>query len=73
MGKTIKGDSRHYIVVNTSEYNGDGVWEVSDYSYSEELRSLGFTEEDYRRFGKLRIGEVLSDFYEHGVYVMRVA
>lgn len=68
----IKGDSRVYLVVTTTEYNANSEYSARDCKHNE-LPELGFDEADMVKVGKLGIGGVVSDFDESGVLVIRVA
>ena len=68
----IKGDIRTYLVVNTTEYNGDTEWSVRDCRF-DELPEWGFNDLDIKQISELEVGGVASRFDEHEVLVIRVA
>jgi hypothetical protein len=68
----IEGDVRHFIVINTVEYNNDGRWCATPCALAE-LENLGFDFDDVGRIQELGIGDSLRDFDFHGVIVIRVA
>lgn len=84
--KRIEKDTRHFLVINTTEYNGDGRYAVTDVEYSE-LKGLGFNEEEIEWIDELSVGDRLgvsrkdvdremldnNAFIYIGLYVMRVA
>lgn len=70
--KTIDGDIGVYTVINTTEYNNDTQWSVTTAGITE-LANLGFDDDDVARIDRMNVGEVLRDFYFHGVIVIRVA
>ncbi len=80
MDRLIMGDVRRYAVINTTEYNEDGIYavQVSDY---DGLDGLGFNEgETVTRVSdktelfvsELNVGDIATtDFV--GAYIMRIA
>ena len=66
------GDTRMFAVINTTQYNNDGVWCITTASYLE-LDGLGFDAEEINRIDALTVGEVLKDFCFDGVIVIRIA
>ena len=84
--KRIEKDTRRFLVINTTEYNGDGRYAVSDVEYNE-LKGMGFDEEELKSIDELFVGDrlgvskkdvdreqlELNAFMFIGVYVMRVA
>lgn len=70
--KKVFGNTRMFAVINTTEYNDDGVWCITTAS-SLELEALGFDAEETTRIDALAIGEVLKDFCFDGVIVIRIA
>lgn len=84
--KRIEKDTRRFLVINTTEYNGDGRYAVTDVEYSE-LKGMGFDEEEMGWIDELSVGDRLgvskkdvdreqldlNAFTYIGVYVMRVA
>lgn len=84
--KRIEKDTRHFLVINTTEYNGEGRYAVTDVEYSE-LEEMGFNEEEMVRIDELSVGDRLgvsrkdvdrkkldlNAFTYIGLYVIRVA
>lgn len=69
--KTINGDTRRYLLINTTRYNDDGKYNVIDCGYAE-LFELGFNVEDKKMINRLEVDSILTtDFV--GAYLMRVA
>lgn len=78
--KTMKGDIRRFLTINTTDYNGDGVYAVFDCTYAE-LPNIGWSfSDEYVPVGDIKamtidqmgIGDiVLGD--NAGAYLMRVA
>ena len=79
--KSIDGDVRRFIIINTTEYNGDGKYGVIDCSYNE-LADYGFRPDDetdltinnrYVKADDMGIGEVAESTSYRGAYLMRIA
>lgn len=70
--KEISGDTRVFVVINTTEYNNDGRWGVTTVAFNE-LESVGFHEEDVKRIDEILVGEILTDWDFTGVIVIRIA
>lgn len=71
--KEISGDTRVFVVINTTEYNNDGKWGVTTVAFNE-LESIGFNfAEDVKRIDDLLVGEMLNEFCYRGVIVIRIA
>lgn len=68
----MSGDTRVFLLINTTEYNNDGKWGVIKASI-EELDGLGLDSEDVKRVDNIDVGDVLTDFDFRGVMVIRVA
>lgn len=68
----MTGDTRVFLVINTTEYNGDGKWAVQDSSFGN-LDGLGFQADDLELIDRLAIGDMLDVFDYDGVIVIRVA
>lgn len=68
----IKGDTRVFLVINTTEYNNDGKYAAVDAKFSE-LSGLGFDADEQDAIDRLPIGEVCKDFDCKGVIVIRIA
>ena len=69
--KTINGDTRRYLLINTTRYNDDGKYSVIDCGYAE-LFELGSNIEDKKMIDRLEVDSILTtDFV--GAYLMRVA
>lgn len=61
-----------YTVINTTEYNDDGVANVTVCKLNE-LKSIGFDSDDIKRIKKLNIGESLNDTWvDNSVVVVRI-
>ena len=70
--KEINGDTRVFVVINTTEYNNDGKWGVITASL-DEMDGLGFNKEDVKRLDEMLVGEILTDWDFTGVIVIRIA
>lgn len=68
----MSGDTRVFLVINTTEYNNDGKWGVIKAGI-EDLANLGFDDEDIERIDGLNVGGILTDFDFNGVILIRVA
>lgn len=82
----IEKDTRRFLVIYTTEYNGDGRYAVTDVDYNE-LSAMDFNDEEIMRIDRLSVGDRLGISNEDvdreeltfnafpyvGVYVMRVA
>lgn len=73
----VKGDTRRFLVINASEYNGVGEYKVqeADFAGTKELGFVSSAEQD--KINELRVGGILGQNNEfapfEGVYVMRIA
>ena len=71
--KEISGDTRVFVVINTTEYNNDGRWGVTTVAFNE-LEGIGFNDvEDVKNIDNLLVGEMLNEFCFRGVIVIRIA
>ncbi len=70
--KAIEGDARMWLIINTAEYNNDGLWAAQAAKY-DELDGLGFDVEERGRIEQMSVSEVLMDFVYNGVIVVRVS
>ena len=68
----IDGDTRVFLVVNTTDYNADCRWAVT-MSSIDDLKDLGFDAVERERIDGLNVGGILNDFDFYGVIVIRVA
>lgn len=68
----MKGDTRVFAVINTTEYNEDHRWSVVTVSI-DDLDGLGFDAVEIERIDGLNVGGILNDFDFYGVIVIRVA
>lgn len=68
----MTGDTRVFVVINTTEYNEDNRWSVNTASI-DDLNDLGFDLVEVERIDGLNVGGILTDFDFHGVIVIRVA
>lgn len=68
----LSGDTRTYLVVNTTEYNGGTKWYAQDLRFNE-LPDVGFDEDDMRVIEGLPIGGTFGEFDHLGVIIVRVA
>jgi len=78
MNKVLsKGDTRRFLVINTTDYNGDNTYTVQETDLAGTVE-LGFDGTDEQSLiKKMNVGDVLGHDNEFapyiGVYVMRVA
>lgn len=70
--KAIEGDARMWLIINTAEYNNDGLWAAKAAKY-DELDGLGFDVEERGRIEQMSVSEVLMDFVYNGAIVVRVS
>lgn len=68
----MTGDTRVFVVINTTDYNADNRWYVSTASI-DDLENLGFDTVERERIDGLNVGGILNDFDFYGVIVIRVA
>lgn len=69
----IDGDTRVFLVINTTDYNADCRWAVTKSSI-DDLMDLGFDAVEIERIDGLNVGGILNDFdFYGGVIVIRVA
>lgn len=67
----IAGDARRFLLINTTEYNGDHEYGARDISMSE-LPDYGVDDElDLKNANELKVGGIFR--LDIGVYLMRVA
>ena len=66
------GDTRTFVVINTTEYNNDGRWCIQTAGFAD-LPELGFDEEAVKRIEQIGVGSMLDDFDFYGVIVIRIA
>ena len=75
--KIIEGDTRRFLVINTTRYNLDGKYTVHETDFAG-TQELGFVEpSEQSKIDELHVGGILGENNEFapytGVYVMRVA
>lgn len=69
----IEGDNRVFALINTTDYNNDGRWQIATASFNE-LPGLGVSDDDMEeRIDDLNVGGVLNDFDYQGVILIRIA
>lgn len=68
----MKGDTRVFVVINTTDYNEDHRWSVVN-AEIDDLAGLGFDEVEIERIDGLNVGGILNDFDFNGVIVIRIA
>ena len=68
----MTGDTRVFVVINTTDYNADSRWAVTQSGF-DGLEGLGFPAVDRERIDGLNVGGILNDFDFNGVIVIRVA
>ena len=68
----MTGDTRVFVVINTTDYNADNRWYVSTASI-DDLENLGFDAVERERIDGLNVGGILNDFDFYGVIVIRIA
>lgn len=68
----IKGDTRVFVVINTTEYNEDNRWSVIT-ARIDDLKDLGFDLVEVERIDGLNVGGILTNFDFHGAIVIRIA
>lgn len=68
----MKGDTRVFAVINTTDYNNDNRWSVVTVGI-DDLSDLGFDAEAIERIDGMNVGGMLDDFDFLGVIVIRVA
>ena len=68
----MAGDTRVFVVINTTDYNADNRWSAVNASI-DDLKDLGFNAVDVERIDGLNVGGILNDFDFYGVIVIRVA
>lgn len=73
----VKGDTRRFLVINTSAYNGDRKYTVQEADFAG-TKELGFIEAaEQSKIDELPVGGILGQNNEFapldGVYVMRIA
>lgn len=71
-----KSNEKHFIVVNTTDYNDDNnacIQSFSDCNSWREAESLGFDNFDLTELDKLNVGEIYVAPMFFGCYVMRIA
>lgn len=69
-------DEKHFIVINTTDYNDDNkacIQSFSDCDSWREAESLGFANEDLIELDRLNVNEIYVAPMFYGCYVMRVA
>ncbi len=67
----IENDTRHFLVINTTEYNEDGRYSVADAQF-DELEGLGFDQDEiWNSIALLSVGETCHP--DKGVIVLRVS
>lgn len=75
--KIIEGDTRRFLVINTTRYNLDDKYTVHETDFAG-TQELGFIEPKHQRaIDDLHVGDILGQHNEFcpykGLYVMRVA
>ena len=68
----MKGDTRVFVVINTTDYDNDTAWSVVTANVYD-LAGLGFDNADQERIDGLNVGGILTDFDFDGVIVIRIA
>ena len=72
----VKGDTRRFLVINTSAYNGNRKYTVQEADFTG-IKEFGFVASAQGKIDELHVGDVLGQNNEFspldGVYVMRIA
>lgn len=68
----MTGDTRVFVVINTTEYNEDNRWSVITASI-DDLNDLGFDLVEVERIDGLNVCGILNDFDFYGVILIRIA
>lgn len=62
---------KKFIIINTSEYNNDGYYYVTEFTLKTAL-DCGLDEEEKKRCGEMEVGDMFASGFFRGAYIMRV-